>query len=292
MHVSRTLSYVRKNIRRTPYQAFAACMVMFLTFFVLSVFALLALGSQKILTYYEQKPQAIAFFKDNTSDADIEAIKNALVGTGKVTDIKYVSKEQALEIYKERNKNQPLLLELVTANILPASLEISTAKPDDLGPIVEIIKIEPVIEEVVYPEDVVQTLSKAARLIRIVGIAAVSFLLTFSLLAILMIIGFKIRVQREEIETMKLLGASKWFIRTPYILEGIFYGLSGVILAWSSSYVIMWYITPFLQSKLGELQILPLSLSTMLALLGVEIIIAIIVGGFGSFGAVRRYLKL
>lgn len=292
MNLNRILTAVRRNIRRTPYQALAACMVMFITFFVVSVFVLLALGSQQILNFYEQKPQAIAFFKDNTSDTDIQTIQNALKSSGTVTSIKFVSKDEALQIYKDKNQNNPMLLELVTANILPSSLEISTAKPDDLGPIVEILKKEPVIEEVVYPEDVVHTLSNAARLIRFVGVGAVSFLLLFSLLSIVMIVGFKIRVQRSEIETMKLLGASKWFIRSPFIFEGMIYGLIGVLCAWLASYVLLWYLTPFLANIIGDLKILPVSLDVMLAILLAEITLAILVGAFGSFAAVRRYLKL
>lgn len=292
MKIGRTLTAVGRNIRRTPYQALAACMVMFITFLVVSIFILLALGSQQIISFYEQKPQAIAFFKDNTSDSDIEIIKNALKSSGKITSLKYVSKNEALEIYKDKNKNNPLLLELVTANILPSSLEISTIAPDDLKPIVDILKREPVIEEVVYPEDVVQTLSNAARLIRLAGAGAVSFLLVFSLLSIIMIVGFKIRVQRSEIETMKLLGASKWFIRSPFILEGAFYGLVGVLLAWTTSYVLLWYLTPFLSGIIGELKLLPVSLDVMLGILLIELVLATIVGAFGSYSAVRRYLKL
>ncbi len=292
MNFSRLIANVKKNIRRTPYQAMAAMMVMFLTFFVVGVFLLLALGSQQILTYYESKPQAIAFFKDGTTTTDVEAIQNSLWQTNRVTELKYVSKEDALEIYRERNKNNPVLLELVTANILPSSLEIATISPQDLTPIVEIIRKEPVIEEVVYPEDVVKTLASAARVIRVVGISAVSFLLLFAILAVLMIVGFKIRVQRTEIETMKLLGASKWFIRSPYLLEGIFYGFIGVLISWIFTYGIMWYVSPFIQNALGELRLLPAPPLAMLAILGVEVLLSLIVGGIGSYAAVRRYLRL
>lgn len=292
MNFDRLIKNAQRNIRRTPYQALAATMVMFFTFLVVSVFALLTVGSQRILNYYESKPQAIAFFKDNTSDMDIAAIQSALKQTGKVTGLKFISKQDALEIYREKNKNNPVLLELVTANILPSSLEISTIKPEDLGPIVAILKNEPVIEEVVYPEDVVKTLATASRTIRYIGVGAVSFLLAFALLAILMIIGFKIRVQRTEIETMKLLGASKWFIRSPYIVEGMFYGIIGVFLAWILTYGILWYITPFLKNALIEVNLLPVPISVMMMLLLIDLFIAVTIGGFGSYAAIRRYLKL
>lgn len=288
------IEFVKRNIRRTPYQALAASMVMFLTFLTLSSFLILAVGSQQILRFYESKPQAIAFFKDGTTDSDIQAIQNALSQTGKITQFKYVSKEEALQIYRERNQNNPTLLELVTANILPASLEISTQTPEDLKPIAEIVKREPVVEEVVFPEDVVASLTQATRLIRIVGGAVVGFLVTFSTLIIIMIIGFKIRVKREEIETMKLLGASARFIRMPYLLEGIVYASIGALSGWLVSVLITWYFEPLLQNSLGEVaqSIFPLSPVLMLGLFIIELFVAVLVGGLGSLAAVRRYLHL
>ncbi len=287
-----SIKFVKRNIRRTPYQALTASMVMFLTFLVLTLFILLALGTQQILRYYESKPQAIGFFKDNTTKEDVSAIENALKQTGKVTSLKYVSKEEALQIYRERNKSNPTLLELVTANILPASLEISTQNPQDLGPIAQVLKEEPVVEEVVYPEDVVKSLSKAANIVRWVGTAAVGFLIFFAILITLMVIGFKIRLRRNEIEIMKLLGASSWFIRAPFLLEGMFYGVIGAFSGWVLSYIVIWYFTPFLQNSLGEIKLLPISPILMLALLLIELFVAAFIGVAGSFGAVRRHLNL
>lgn len=292
------MSFVKKNIRRTPYQALTALMAMFLAFLALSSFILIALGSQQILRFYESKPQTIAFFKDGTTEADINAIQNALNNTGRVTKFKYVSKEEALKVYKERNKNNPMLLELVTANILPSSLEISAQTPEDLKPIAEVLKKEPVVEEVVFPEDVVAQLSQATKFIRIVGGSIVGFLITFSTVIIVMIIGFKIRNKREEIETMKLLGASTWFIRLPFVLEGMFYAILGSFLAWGTSYIAIWYFEPVLTNssnlfyaEIGQI-LLPAPLVYMLELLFLQIAAAIFVGGLGSLFAVRRYLHL
>ena len=290
--MSRAVFYARRNIRRTPFQALAAVMIMFLTFLALLTFIILATGSQQALKYFESKPQVIAFFKEGTTNQDIQAIENALKQESRVSKTKYISKEEALAIYKEKNKKDPTLLELVTANILPASLEISTKNPEDLTPIADILKKEPVVSEIIVPEDVVQTLTSITTIIRIVGLSVVGFLLAFSTLVIVMIIGFKIRLRRNEIEIMRLLGASSSFIRNPFVFEGIFYGVSGAFSAWIISYLLLWYFTPFLQGYLGEVQILPVNPIFLLALLGSSLIIACLVGGLGSFSAVRRYLRI
>jgi cell division transport system permease protein len=288
----RYIKFVKRNIRRSPFQAMAASMVMLLTFFALLIFLLLAGGSQAVLRYYESKPQAIAFFKDGTTDKDVAAIQNALKNEPRVTGQKYISKEDALKIYRDRNKNDPALLELVTSTILPTSLEISTQTPDDLKPIAEILKREPVVEEVMVPDDVVASLTTATRAIRVVGGATVIFLIIFATLVTLMVIGFKIRLRREEISIMRLIGAPAAFIRAPFILEGMFYGLVGAFASWIFVYILLWYFTPFLQNYLGDIPLLPVNPLFMLSLLAVQLVVAVIVGGLGSISAVRRYLHI
>ena len=290
--MSRAISFAKRNIERTPFQAAAAIMVMFLTFFALLTFIILAAGSQSALRYFESRPQVIAFFKEGTTSEDITLIENALKQETRVTETKYISKEDALKIYRDRNQADPALLELVTANILPASLEISTQSPEDLQPIAEILKKEPVVSEVMVPENVVETLTSVTSVIRSVGGATVGFLMVFATLVIVMIIGFKIRLRRSEIEIQRLLGASPSFIRNPFILEGIFYGVTGAFFAWVVSYTLLWYFTPFLQNYLGEIKLLPVNPLFMLALLGASLLLALIVGGLGSLSAVRRYLKI
>ena len=89
----RSIDYAKRNIRRTPFQAIAACMVMFLTFFALLTFILVAAGSQAALRYFESKPQVIAFFKEGTTNQDVEAIENALSLEPRVSKTKFVSEQ-------------------------------------------------------------------------------------------------------------------------------------------------------------------------------------------------------
>lgn len=290
--MNRAVVYAKRNIRRTPIQAIAASMVMFLTFLALTAFIVIAAGSQATLLYFESKPQVIAFFKEGITVQDISTIDNALKQDQRVVSTKFVSREEALKKYQRDNKNDPLLLELVTANILPPSIEVSTKSPDDLSVIAQTLTKEPVIEQIFIPKDVIQNLSIFTSTVRLVGLSIVFFLLIFSLLIILMIIGFKIRLRRNEIEIMRLLGASASFIRNPFILEGMFYGVTGAILSWIVSYGLLWYFTPFLQGYLGEVRLLPVNPLFMLGILGVNFMIACLLGALGSFGAVRRYLKI
>lgn len=288
-----SIKFTKRNIRRSPFQALAACMTMFMTFMALGLFLTIAWGSQVVLRHYESKPQVIAFFKDGTTEQDITAIQNALAKDERVTKIKFVTKEDALKIYQNQNKDDPNLLELVTATMLPPSMEISTVTPEDLQPIADIIEQEPVISDIILPEDVVKNLTTYTNAIRVVGLFIVSYLTLFSLLIILMIISFKIRLKKDEIEIMRLIGASNSFIRAPFLIEGMFYGVVGAVSSWIFTYLLLWYITPFVQGYIGtEMNLLPINPVFMLGLLGVEIFGSIIIGLIGSFSAVRRYLRI
>jgi cell division transport system permease protein len=278
------------HIRRSPYQAAAAVAIMMLTFFIASVFILIAAGSQGILHYFETRPQVTAFFKDEVTMGEVENLQAKLAATNKVKSTRYVSKEEALAIYREQNKDDPLLLEMVTANILPASLEVSALDISYLGEVAEILRQEPGVEEVIFQEEVVEALKEWTSNLRKIGAGLVGFLGLVSFLIILVIIGMRVAARREEIEIMQLIGASSWYIRAPFIFEGIFYGVIGAIFAWGTAYLLLLYATPFLVDFLAGIPLLPAPILFMLAVLGGEVLIGALIGVLGSYLAVRRYL--
>src|SRR5437016_5931427 len=102
-----------KHIRRNPYQALAAICIMTLTFLAISVFAFIVFGSSVVIQYFESRPQVTAFFKDEAQQSDIDSLKQSIQQTGTVAKMHYISKQEALQRYKDQNKKDPLLLELV-----------------------------------------------------------------------------------------------------------------------------------------------------------------------------------
>ena len=279
------------HIRRSPYQALAAILIMFLTFFIATVFVLTAAGLQNILHWFEAQPQVTVFLEDKVTQDQVDTLRAKLVQTGKIKNIKYVSKEEALAIYKEQFKKDPLLLEMVTASMLPTSLEVSTTEIAYLEDVAKILKDEPGVEEVIFQEDVVKTLHQWTEALRKTGIALVGILGTVSLLMILVIIGMRVALRREEIEILQLIGASSWYIRAPFILEGIFYGVVGAIIGWAAGFLLLLYATPFLVNFLAGILVLPVPILEMLMLLGIVMAAGVLIGSLGSLMAVRRYLK-
>lgn len=285
------LDTVAKYIRRSPYQSIAAALVMTVTFFAISVFALLTIVSAGIINYFESAPQLRIFFKQTATEQQIKELQSQIESTNRAKSVKYVSKEEALKVYHELTNQDPVLLELVTADVLPASLEIQTENPQDLTEIAGALKGVVIIEQVQLPQDVIDTIISWTDGARRLGIGVIAVLLLVSMFVILTIVGIKITVRREEIEIMRLIGASSWFIRLPFILEGMLYGFIGALAGWTVAVGLLLYQTPGIKEKLGDITVLPLSPIVLTELLVAELIFAIALGALASYFAVLRYLK-
>src|SRR3990167_5244238 len=105
------INTVSKYIRRSPYQALSAALIMTLTFFTISIFGILTILSVRFIAYFESRPQLTVFFKDTTTRSEISELEKQLQSTGKTSSLSYVSKEDALKIYKQQNKSDPILLD-------------------------------------------------------------------------------------------------------------------------------------------------------------------------------------
>lgn len=291
---------VRTHIRRSPNQAMAATLTMFLTFLVGGVFFLASLTSVSILGFFEGKPEITVFFTPKAGQTEADALKKKLEATGKISSTKFVSQEEALKIYQEQNKNDPLLLEMVTADILPASLEVSATDPKYLEELAPVIKGSDGVDEVVYQRDVVQSLLAWTNAIRLVGGTLAFLLAVDSLLIIGTVIAMKIALKRDEIEILTLVGASPWTIRAPFIVEGGTYGALGAAVAAFILVAVTVWLRPALYGFLGMIPVLHSMLSSVTSTVFLlsagsffvgMILLGFILGALGSWTALIRYLK-
>lgn len=278
----------KQHIFRSPYQSMAAILVVSLSLFLISVFFLLGVGSQVLLQYFESRPQLIAYLKDEAKSQEIELLVARVQSTGKTKKITYISKEDALDLYKELFKDKPLLLEMVTAKILPASIDISPDKLSSVKELSEMLKRESLIEDIDYEEDVVSALSGFVFVLRRVGLVVAGFLLFVAVSNVLIVLGMRISQGKEEIEVMRLLGASSWYICLPFYLEGIFYGVIAAVISWGLSYFLILYSSPFLTNFFSGVPLLPVPDIFILEVLAGLLSLGVVVGFLGSFLAVLR----
>lgn len=281
-----------KHIRRSPYQAMAAIFIMTQTFFVISVFTFLFFGSFIIIRYFESLPQLRAFFRDEAKQEEVQALENDMKSTGKVATLQYIDKDEAFKRYKELFKDDPLMLELVTPEILPASFEITTHNLDDQLELATTLKSSPIVQEVDFPKDAVEGFARVTNALRRLGAVMSIILAIDSVFLIMLIISMKIAQKREEIEILKLLSATNWYVRWPFVFEGILYGIIGAVIGWVTASAGLLYIAPFLQSQLpAGIPLFPVSPLFLLGVLGIELVVAIILGTLSSIMAALRYLK-
>ncbi len=297
IHFRTALDY----IRRSPFQALAAIFVLALTFFVATLLSVLVYSSGKALSYFETRPQVIAFLKDDISAERISSFQNTLNRDSRVKDVVYVSKEEALEIYKDATADNPLLSELVSPSIFPASLEFSLTDLNFAEEVINEVKKISIVDQVGFTAslggestlgDVVTRLRTITWYIRIGGAVFVGVLVATSLLVLLVIISMRVTTRRGEMEILSLIGATKTFIRSPIIMEALIYAFVGVFLGWILALILVLYATPSIVNYFGEIPVLPRDTGQLFILMGTilaaEMVVGVSLALFGSSLAVSR----
>lgn len=294
------LSYVR----RSPFQAIAAIFVLALTFFISTLLAVLVYSSGKLVSYFETRPQIIAFLKDESTPETISALQRKLESDPRVKNVNYVTKEQALEIYKKATSDNPLLAELVSPSIFPASLEFSVTDLSLAKDLIDEVKSEAIVDSVGFTAsiggkeavgDVVERLKTIAFYIKTGGIVLVSALGFTSFMVLTVVIGMRMVARKGEVEVLRLIGAKPGFIRGPIMVEAVVYALIGVATGWVFAVILILYSTPAIISYFGDIPVLPRDSLTFFGFLGAilvgEAIMGVIISTLGSSVAISRAMK-
>lgn len=292
------------SIRRTPYQSFSAFLILFFTLFLTLILFVSLTFLYGTLNYLETKPQVTVYFQNKTVENQIFKVRDELMSSGKVLNIKYISKNDAFNIYRQLNKDNPLLLEMVSANILPPSLEIYAKKPIFLPEIAEYLKKQGDIDEVQYEKDIIDKLLILTNTIRISALIFFSYLVLMSIVVLTTMILFKIALKESEITLLKLIGATDFYIRKPYIQESLLLGMTASILSFSIFSFVVLYFNPFLQSYLKgisalsvdvfgySLVIWPLNYIFFAIVFIIISLFGSIISSIASYIATNKYLKV
>lgn len=292
------------SVKRTPYQSLGSFLILFFTLFLALFFFNIISFFHGMLSYVETRPQVIAYFDVKAKEADILSIKSQIEKTGKTSSVTYVSQSEALKIYKDLNKDNPLLLEMVSANILPASLEVFATKPIYLSELAEFIRSQPIVDEVNYQKSIVDRLVVLTNILRQISIALLVLLMTITVTVLITTTAFKISVKREEIEVLQLIGASKKYIRRPFLVEGMLFGIISGTVAFVLFYGIFFYFQPAITSYLAGIPkltianldqfnifVFPPSLEYILISYALIIVFGSAIGFVGNYLATSKYIK-
>ncbi len=237
------------------------------------------------------------YLSDLTLEAERQAIEDFLVAIPEVNPqtVYYKTKDEALQEFQERFKDQPELWQYITENPLPNSFQLMTKDPKNVGAVVaEINNSVPYherIEDIKSASAAIEKLENIFDKFRQIGIIAVIALAIIAILLVSVTIQVAIFARRREIGIMKLVGATNWFIRWPFILEGVLEGLIGSAVAIVVALAVKVWI---LDKLVDNLQFLRLSLSPALlpVLIPFMLIGGVVIGALGSAYALGRFLEV
>ncbi|HSH31176.1 MAG TPA: permease-like cell division protein FtsX, partial [Candidatus Saccharimonadales bacterium] len=230
-----------RNFLRNAWLSTAATAVMTVTLvIILSSFISNTALTATIKTIVNKIDVSI-YLSDSVTPEQVKTFQSKLSSTENVQSVKYVSKAEALEIYKQQNRNNPTLLNAVSdpeiAKGIPASLQIKAKDPKKLDSIVALVarpEIKPLVSEFSYEGDRKTTIDRIVQVsnfLKTTGLAASLLFTVISILIIFNTIRMAIFTRRSEIELMKLVGAPNWFIRGPFLFEAALYGIIAAIIA-------------------------------------------------------------
>jgi cell division transport system permease protein len=241
----------------------------------------------------------IVFMKPDASQAQVDAVGRQLRENPTVEKIRFVDQTGALSEFKDMFRNQPALVDAVKADQLPSSWRVTPKKNVDATTIDQVansFRDGPGVFEVVFNYDAVRTLQHGTNFIGNVILGTAIALLVAASLLILNTIRTAMFARRREIEVMKLVGATNWFIRVPFMVEGVIQGLVGAVPAVAA----VWAMQIFLDRQSSHTQPTATNLFAGLYVSGgetalVSILLVVVGCGIGLVGsalAVTRYLDI
>lgn len=291
------------SFRRNWVMSLVAVTIIYISLLLVGAFFLTSSVLSNIISSVEAKVSVQIFLKDGAAPADVQTLQGNVLRIPNVKGVSYVSKEEALKRFKERMKNTPQLIDQLRGNPLPASLEVALVDPREVKAVVTAIKKDPTLAKVIknpanpeasdikYGQDIVERLFRLTGIVRGFALAFLILLLVVSLVLIGNTIRLAIYSRRREIGIMRLVGASNWFIRTPFLMEGVLQSIIGSLLAILTLVAAQSVIVPWLQTTLAFLQI-SVPFATVAQLVALLIGAGVLIGLAGSGVAVRRYLKV
>lgn len=289
------------NFWRNRWLSLASTLVMTLTLLIISLFVIMTIVINKTTDRIKAKIDITVYFLDSATADEISDLQETLALRSDIKEVKYISKEEALTIWQENQKNQHIR-ELITSteNPLPRSLEIKATDPEKLDGIADYLSsgdYNNIIHKISYEENkaIIDKLLAITSFIKKMGWIFSTIFIIMSILVILNTIRLAIFARKDEVEIMRLVGASDRFIKVPFIVEGILYGFFACILAVILMWIGILLVSPLINKYLGAdvTENMKLFFSSHFALIFLlQFCVGILIGIGCSLFSIRKYLKV
>jgi len=251
------------------------------------------------LNAIQDKIDISVYFKTNTPEDEILRVKRELEDVEEVKEVEYVSRDQAYQRFQERHQGDETItkaLEELEENPLSASLNIKAKNPEEYASVasfLESIVSDELVENITYNQNqaVIDRLGALIRVSRQVGVLAAIFLTVVAVLVSFNTILLGIYSNRDEIAVMRLVGASNLYVRGPFVVMGIIYGIITSLLSLLLTAPVIFLSSPYVRLFIPEMDLAGYFTSNMFSLLFYQLAFGIGIGILSSFIAIRRYLK-
>lgn len=281
-----------KSIRRNGFMSFASISTVAVSLLVLGMFLMIFLNTNNLAQYLENQVQISVYMQDSATDKELASVKDKLTKMPGVVKVTQVNKQQALERFKKRLGDQEQLLNsLGKENPFPNSFEVQVDNPDRIKVLTPQIGQLPKVETAKFGQEVVEHLFQLTKILRLGGIVLVVFLAMATLFIISNTIRLTVFARRKEVIIMKYVGATDWFIRWPFLLEGMTLGFFGAVVAFVLINSIYAGLLDRIHATLAFLPLLP----TSPLLLYVDLFLLAAgtgIGALGSYISLRKFLRV
>ena len=283
---------VYTSFKRNIWMTLASIFTVVLSLFILGFFSIVILNLNKMADTLESQVQISVYLKDDLSQEEIDETKETLSKIEGLQDIKFTTREEAMENFKERLGDQQFLLDaLDDTNPLPDSFSLTVTSPQQVKTIADTAAALDSVESASYSQDIINHLFNLTHLIRLIGVALIILLTGAAIFIISNTIRLTVFTRRKEIAIMKYVGATDWFIRWPFLLEGICLGFIGGGLATIFLYIVYNQVTQEIYEAMAFFPLIPQH--PFIDYISLAILVAgIIIGALGSTISLKRFLKV
>ncbi len=291
----RVLYFIREawqNIKSSLLTNLVAVFTISLALTIFSFFVIFFVNMGNVLDAFGAQVQVITYLKDDLMPEGISSVKEKVGSFKEVESVNHVSKERAIQIFRDELKGQKGILDGLGANPLPASFEINLKKPfrnsSGVNALVTRLKGLDGIDDIQYGQEWVDRFSAFLNFFKAGGFIVGLFLFIATIFIISNTIRLTVYARRDEIEIMRLVGATETFIRVPFFIEGLLEGLSGAVLALGIIYAGKYILLNNVPASFAGLINIPFSTSDFMLIL---LSSGAAIGLFGSFVSLGRFLR-
>ncbi|MEA1909898.1 MAG: permease-like cell division protein FtsX [Patescibacteria group bacterium] len=302
--ILRILKTSWQGLFRNGWLSLVAIFIITQVLLLVGLFVSLNIGINYAISEIADRIDVAIFFEDYATENNILAFQDKIKTTSGVKELKYISSGEAKERYLENSQYNQQLLNLVgeDESFFPASIEVRVTNPELIEQVVGKIKESDdsrliSATSLEKNQTIIERLRKFNRLLAYGNLILSVILLIIALMIIFNTIRMTIFTRKEEIEIMKLVGATDWYIRWPFIIEGIFYGIIGAIVAFLLTIGLFRLGIWLLGAEYWTWQTLSLengmfNWQLFVQIFVIQFIFGILVGAISSYFSTRRYLRI